>query len=175
MLLKYLKYRYVKARLAAYLDGELPASTRRFIAREIDENPLAYREYLRAKQSKQELERVLPTFGKAEAGQLDAIWTNIQGELQKEERPAKVRRLRPQFSFAYGIAMMLVAMLILAPFAFDAQRVSAASVPSQPSPEIQVTSPAKTEAQATTVALGATDDLRSNPLQNTPEAGTGTN
>jgi anti-sigma factor RsiW len=175
MLLKYLKYRYVKVHLAAYLDGELPASTRRFIAREIDQNSLAYREYLRAKQTKQELERALPAFGKAEAGQLDAIWANIQGELQKEERPVKARRLRPQFSFAYGMAMVLVVMLILAPLAFDAHRVNAASVPSQPSPELQATSPATTEAQPTTVALGATDDLRVNTLQNTPEAGTGTN
>jgi anti-sigma factor RsiW len=174
MLLKYLKYRYVKARLAAYLDGELADKTRRFIAREIDENPLAYREYIRAKQTKQELERLLPVFAKPEAGQLNAIWANIQSELQKEEKPLRAKP-RPQFSFAYGMAMMLVAMLMLAPLAFNAQVVNADSVPSQPSPEILVTVPATTEAQGTTVALGATDDLRSNTLQNTPEAGTGTN
>jgi len=82
--------------------------------------------------------------------------------------------LRPQYRFSYGLAVIIVAMLLLAPFAFDAQRVNASTVPSLPSPEIQTTSPAITEAQATIVALGATDDLRSN-LQNTPEATMGTN
>lgn len=172
MLLKYLKYRYVKARLAAYLDGELPANTRRFIAREIDENPLAYREYLRARQTKQALERLLPSFGKPETGQLDAIWANIQGELQQESRPR--RPLRPQFSFAYGFAVIVIAMLLLAPLAFDTHRASASALPSLPAPEILTTSPAITEAQVTTVALGATDDLAKH-LQNTPEAPTGTN
>jgi anti-sigma factor RsiW len=173
MLLKYLKYRYVKARLAAYLDGELPAKTRRFIARQIDENPLAYQEYIRARQTKQSLERALPSFGKPESGQLNAVWANIQREMQKEERPPRNRRLRPQYSFGYGFAVVLIALLMIAPFAFDAQRVSASSVPSQPSPELQTTSPAITEAQATAVAFvgdaKVTDDLRSN-LQNTPEA-----
>jgi anti-sigma factor RsiW len=180
MLLKYLKYRYVKARLAAYLDGELPVKTRRFIARQIDENPLAYREYIRAKQSKQVLEDALPSFGKAEAGQLNAVWANIQSELQKDERPKQRRALLSHFSFGYGFALALFALLLLAPFAFDAHRVSASSVPEQPAPELQTTSPAITEAQATAVAFigdaQGTDDLRSNNLQNTPEAKlTGTN
>jgi anti-sigma factor RsiW len=180
MLLKYLKYRYVKARLAAYLDGELPTKTRRFIARQIDENPLAYREYIRAKQSKQVLEDALPSFGKPEAGQLNAVWANIQSELQKEETPKQRRPLLSHFSFGYGFALALFTLLLIAPFAFDAQRVSASTVPSLPAPELQTTSPAITEAQATAVAFighaQGTDDLRSNNLQNTPDANlTGTN
>jgi anti-sigma factor RsiW len=181
MLLKYLKYRYVKARLAAYLDGELPAKTRRFIARQIDENPLAYREYIRARQTKQVLDDALPSFGKAEAGQLKAVWANIQSELQNTEKPMRSRPVRSHFSFGYGLAVAFFALLLISPFAFDAHRVSASSVPSQPSPEeLQTTSPAITEAQATAVAfvgdVQGTDDLRSNNLQNTPEANlTGTN
>lgn len=170
MVLKYLQYRYFKARLAAYLDGELPVKTRRFIARQIDENPLAYQEYLRARQTKQELESSLPIFGKPEIGQLDAIWANIQDELQKEARPSLTKKLRPHYSLGYGLAVMLIALLLLAPFALDVQRVTASAAPNELVPNLVTTIPATTAVPTIVALMGelrVTDDL-SSPLQNTP-------
>lgn len=176
MLLKYLRYRYVKAHLAAYLDGELPAKTRRFIARQIDENSLCYEAYIRARQTKQALERDLATFGRAEQRQLDDIWANIQSELKADNR-AIISISRTSYSWGYGLAAMMLVMILLAPFVLDANRLGVSDVPEHPLPEMAVTqtSPAKTESvNATSVALAqdtevqSTDDL-SAQLQNTPE------
>lgn len=179
MLLRYLRYRYVKARMAAYLDGELPVKTRRFIARQIDENPLCYQEYIRARQTKQTLERELPVFGRAGQKQLDAIWANIQAEMQtRETRPVVTNR--PRYTWGYGLAAIVFAMILLAPFALDASRVNAATIPQHPLPEVAVieTLPAQTAAiHSTAVALAeitdvqSTDDLSAR-LQNTPEPNT---
>ena len=128
MLLKYLQYRYVKARMTAYLDGELPVKTRRFIARQIDENPLCYQEYIRTKQTRQELERTLPVFGKASTGQLDNLWANIQEELNQPETKTLLQR-RPGYSLSYGVAMLVLAIIMLAPFAIDAGRANLLPVP----------------------------------------------
>lgn len=178
MILKYLRYRYVKARMTAYLDGELPVKTRRFIARQIDENLLCYEEYIRARQTKQTLERELPTLGRAGNKQLDNIWANIQSELQAPEtRPVVAHR--PRFTWGYGLATIVLAMILLAPFALDVSRVHV-TVPQHPLPDFAVTqtSPARNAAtHATSVAFAqdtrvqSTDDL-SAQLQNTPEPNT---
>jgi hypothetical protein len=179
MLLKYLRYRYIKMRMLDYLDGELPAKTRRFIARQIDENPLCYQEYIRARQTKQSIERDLSTFGRAEKRQLELIWANIQIELDsdKNANTPDSTRLNTHYSWGYGLATVMLAMILLAPFALDASRVNASVLPQHPLPELALTqtSPAKTEAiSPTSVAfaqdtqLQSTDDL-SAKLQNTPE------
>lgn len=174
MLIKYLQFRYVKARLNAYLDGDLPLKTRRFIARQIDENPLAYREYIRLKQTRQELERSLPVFGKADSGQLDALWANIQQELSQPE-PIAQRTLRPvHYSLSYGVAMLLFVIIILTPFAIDAGRTGLSPVP-QPFPEstADLTLASTPDANSRAIALAITTQeqvtgLPEIPLQNTP-------
>ncbi len=184
MLLNYLKYRYVKARMTAYLDGELSTKSRHFVARQIDENPLCYREYILAKQSKQELERSLPMFGKADRAQLDNLWANIQTELnQPDELATPLRRVhRPSYSLSYGVAALLLAILLLTPFAIDVSRASISPIPEQPSPEetVGVTSRAGTPAPVSTAIALAADTtshvqttLQSEiPLQNTPASRT---
>jgi anti-sigma factor RsiW len=176
MLLKYLRYRYVKARMTAYLDGELPTQTRRFIARQIDENPLCYQEYIRSRQAKQALERDLPTFGRAGQSQLDNIWANIQSELKAVDSVGISRPRRLSYSWAYGFAALMMALILLAPFALDARHLGVSNIPKQPLPEIAATqtSPAQTASvNPTSVAFAqdtevqSTDDL-SAELQNTP-------
>lgn len=179
MLLNYLKYRYVKARMTAYLDGELSIRSRRFVARQIDENPLCYREYILAKQSKQELERTLPTFGKADTPQLEKLWANIQAELNQadEVMPKQVMR-RPSYSLSYSVAVLVLAIILLTPFAIDVSRASISPIPEQPSPEdtVGVTSRAGTPApDSTAIALAVDTTVQVQttaqseiPLQNTP-------
>jgi len=182
MLISYLRYRYVKNRMTAYLDGELPVKTRRFIARQIDENSLCYREYIRAKQSRQELERSLPVFGKAENGQLDNIWANIQAELNQPESKSAPVMMRPRYSLSYGVAMLIFAVIMLTPFAIDVSRSGESPVPQHPLPEQAVnrTSPASTPgAETRAIAFAVNSDVQTEtqatnratiPLQNTPEA-----
>ncbi len=175
MLVKYLQFRYVKARMTAYLDGDLPVKTRRFIARQIDENPLCYREYIRAKQTRQEIERTLPVFGKADSGQLDNLWANIQAELNQPETESVPMSHRPGYSLSYGVAMLILVIIMLAPFAIDAGR-SSISPESHSLPEHLTgqTSPASTpdaEFRAVAVAVNTEVQVTSAsriPLQNTP-------
>lgn len=175
MLLKYLQYRYVKARMTAYLDGDLPVKTRRFIARQIDENPLCYQDYIRAKQTRQELERALPTFGKPESGQLDNLWANIQLELNQPEFVVVQSRQPYGYSLSYGVAMLVLAIIMLAPFAIDAGRSSLLPV-SHALPE-QVAelalSAATPDSEVRAVAIAVNTEVQSStvssvPLQNTP-------
>jgi anti-sigma factor RsiW len=178
MLLNYLRYRYVKTRMNAYLDGELPLTARRFIARQIDENPLCYRDYIRAKQSKQELERSLPTVGQVQAGQLDNLWATIQAELNQPENSTTRTNPRPSYSLSYGVAMLILAIIMLAPFAIDASRMSVSPVPQHPLPEetALLTSPASTpDAHPRAIALVVDTAVQVQsthrsgiPLQNTP-------
>lgn len=182
MLINYLRYRYVKNRMTAYLDGDLPVKTRRFIARQIDENPLCYREYIQAKQSRQEIERSLPTFGKAENGQLDTIWANIQAELNQPETGPAPMMMRPRYSLSYGVAMIIFAIIMLTPYALDVRRADESPVPQHPLPEqvVRNTSPAGTPvAETRAIAFVVNTDSQvetqasnrlSVPLQNTPEA-----
>lgn len=180
MLLNYLKYLYVKNRMTAYLDGELSIKSRRFVARQIDENPLCYQEYILAKQTKQELERSLPMIGKADAPQLDNLWANIQAELnQPDEIAAPIRSIRrPSYSLSYGVAVLLFALLLLTPFAIDASRASISPIPQHPLPEeiTGLTSRAGTPAPDSTaiaLAVNTTSQVQTTlgsemPLQNTP-------
>ncbi|MEM9951190.1 MAG: hypothetical protein AAF846_06315 [Chloroflexota bacterium] len=179
MLIKYLQYRYVKARMMAYLDGELSLQTRRFIARQIDENPLCYREYISAKQTHQELKQSLPTFGTAQDSQLNAIWATIQQEMTQ---PAPIStpqrtRLQPSYRLSYSVALLVLGIILLAPFAIDVSRSQPVPI-AQPLPDdtLEITLPASTpEADSQMIAfavetyaqIGATS--RPNiPLQNTP-------
>ena len=41
-MLHYLRYRYVKMQMSAYINGELDARTRRIVARMIDQDPRCY-------------------------------------------------------------------------------------------------------------------------------------
>ncbi|GAB5491473.1 MAG: hypothetical protein Phog2KO_16880 [Phototrophicaceae bacterium] len=180
MLLNYLKYRYVKVRMTAYLDGDLSLKARRFVARQIDENPLCYQEYIRAKQSKQELERTLPSFGKAEQSQLDNVWANIQAELNQPKTVVDTIQAshRPIFSLSYGVTVLLFFVMMLTPLALDASRASISPIPQQPAPEeiVDATTRASTpDPNSTAIALApdttiqVQTTLRSDiPLQNTP-------
>lgn len=177
MLLNYLRYRYVKARMTAYLDGELSDKARRFIARQIDENPRCYDDYIRARQSKQDIERHLPTFGQAEANQLDNMWAAIQAEMkQPQEKLTPIQPLqRPSYSLSYGVAVLVLAVILLTPFALNSNRLVTEPIAQQPAPEetALITSEA-TDAPAMVALISETDvQMQSTrdtqiPLQNTP-------
>ena len=148
-MLSYLRFRYVKARMTAYISGELPTATRRFIARQIDEDERCYKEYIRQRQTKNELERVLPTLGRSDETQLSNIWANIQTELN---RPAEtiVTVRKHSFQLGYGLVIVAMTIALLVPLSFDAQSVNAQDVPTQqPMPQYALTAEAEVFKQAT--------------------------
>jgi anti-sigma factor RsiW len=177
-MLKYLRYRYAKTKMTAYINGELPENTRRFVGRLINEDERIYNEYIRQRQTKQKLERELPTFGRPDAGQLSAVWANIQAEMSKPEKPDTPPASRPRYSLSYAVAAVMFALAVLIPFAFDASHASAAASPQKSVPEtVEFTTPDNKEpsAQPTSIAVAAaiqtqaqvTDEVNAD-LQNTP-------
>lgn len=148
-MLRYLRFRYVKARMTAYINGELPQVTRRFIARQIDEDERCYNEYILQRRTKNELERILPTLGRSNEAQLNNIWSNIQAEMNK---PSEMRMTAPKHSFQLGYGLVVVAMTLalLLPLTFEAQSVNAQDVPTQqPMPQYALTSEPDVVKQAT--------------------------
>jgi anti-sigma factor RsiW len=172
-MLKYLRYRYAKTKMTAYINGELPPSMRRFIGRLINDDERVYNEYIRQRQTKLELERQLPAFGRPEEGRLNAIWVNIQAQLNTPDAPVTPPpTARRSYSLSYGVALGLCVLALLIPFAFDASHASAAVVPQVLETE-EFTTPDVTVLKVTSVAVAARSEVLPTHdvavgIQNTP-------
>lgn len=182
-MLKYLRYRYAKTKMVAYVNGELPPNTRRFVGRLINDDERVYQEYIRQRHTKLKLERELPTLGHPDAGQLKAVWANIQAELNKPDKPDTPPVRRPRYSLSYAVAAFMFVLAVLIPLAFDASHASASTVfqksvpetvefttPDTDTPHPQPTSVAfavavQTQAQVTD---GVNADLQNTPAPRTP-------
>lgn len=180
-MLRYLQKRYVRARLTAYIDGELNPASRRFVARLIDEHSDLYADYMTLRETRRNLERELPLIGRIDTHQMNNMWANINAQLQTEEAlsapPQSHRTPEPRFSFSYGMAVIIFVAALLLPLAFDTHTVSA-SIPAElPAPQLPATAATPTNAQTVdtqAVALSvqtedreSTRDPQAN-LQNTP-------
>ena len=110
-MLRYLQKRYVRARLTAYIDGELNPASRRFVARLIDEHSDLYADYMTLRETRRNLERELPLIGRIDTHQMNNMWANINAQLQTEEAlsapPQSHRTPEPRFSFSYGMAVII--------------------------------------------------------------------
>lgn len=163
-MLTYLRKRYAKARMAAYINGEVSPATRRLIAQQIDTHDDVYRCYVQHREAKRNLERELPTFGQASETQLDSMWANIQTQLNQPEpaTPAPVRTT-PRYSLGYGLAMVLCVMALLLPLSMDATRAQASFTPQPQHPSPEFTEVATTPAYlrlATHVQIASVADYR---------------
>jgi anti-sigma factor RsiW len=105
------KYQYCKARMIAFLHGELPPGSRRRVAQYIDEYPRCYAEYVRQRSLQHELGHRLPSLGQPTPDQLERIWAGIQEEM----RPAPRRKSQPAFVARYGLATLALVMVLLIP------------------------------------------------------------
>lgn len=163
-MLTYLRKRYAKARMAAYINGEVSPAMRRFIAQQIDTHDDVHRCYTQHRAAKRELERELPTFGRASEMQLDALWTSIQTQLNQPEPAATAPvRATPRYSLGYGLAMVLCAMALLLPLSMDATRAQASFTPQPQHPSPEFTEVATTPAYlrlATHVQIASAADYR---------------
>ena len=166
-----LKYRYCKARMTAYLNGELSPGARRRMARYIAECPDCYAEYLRQLDLTRELESRVGGFGTPGVGQLDRIWANIEAEITTPAPAPPVRRRRAR----YGLVLLMLLLATLLPWTLGNRNV-AFDVPSQPAPELNTGggTPARVQDRQTgteTVMLVLTGPVDRTPkidLRNTP-------
>jgi anti-sigma factor RsiW len=156
MWLAYFKIRYAKARMVAYVHGELPSAARRRIARYIEQYPACYAEYVKQRSAMRELEWKLPLIGQAERPTLDRMWSAIQAGLETSTdahtgalppvRGRTARRFtRPGFQLRYGVAGLAMACAIVLPMTFTGNRAAFAAIRSlslsQPAPQTATSQP----------------------------------
>lgn len=130
------KYRYCKVHMAQYLSGDLPDTTRRRIARYIDECQDCYDEYIHQRNLANRLERELPVLGRPSATALDNIWSAIQADLATDTPQSSMLTYRPQKrqTWGYGLVMLMVAMMLLIPLVIG-YHASVSPVPLPPRPQ----------------------------------------
>jgi len=169
----WLKYRYTKARMVAYLNGDLPSHVRQRMARYIDGDKRCYAEYVRQKQAAQEIERDLPRFGTPDAARLNAIWTQIETELTASPA-SQPRVIRKRYVFGYGMAMAVMLLILIAPAWVNTRLDAGTMLPSQPAPHIvrnETAVPARNATPTHQSVVLLTEPVHKQPnlyLQNTP-------
>ena len=172
------KYRYCKVHMAQYLSGDLSDTTRRRIARYIDECEDCYNEYIQQRNLANQLERELPAFGRPSAQKLDNMWANIQAELSK---PAETQSNMLSFpshkhhTLGYGLVMLLVVLTLVVPLAVG-YRASVAPIQLPPHPQtLVIVKTPTTVAQNNRIVLASLTQPRVpipfSLIQNTPEPG----
>lgn len=167
------KVRYCKARMLAYIRGELPPRSRRRMARYLDECPRCYQEYQRQRSTLLELERTLPAFGAASGEQLGRIWTRVQADMQR--RPGGLRPII--YHASYGLAALMLLVILMLPLAGTGGSAAAAPL-MQPEPVLRLVasttltpgSPAlsATRSAPVTVRGGQTSSVPETVPPNTP-------
>jgi anti-sigma factor RsiW len=169
------KYRYCKVHMAQYLSGDLSDTTRRRIARYIDECEDCYREYIRQRNLANELERELPSLGRPSGHKLDNMWASIQAELaHPSDSQSSMLMVRPQkyHTWGYGLVMLIVVVMLLTPLVVG-YHASASPVQLPPRPQtLEIIKTPTTVAQDNRVVLASITQpsvsIRFPVLQNTP-------
>lgn len=134
------RLRYCRARLPAYLNGELSPRARQRIARYLDSDARCYAEYVRQRDLARELMRTLPGVGQPAPGQLDRIWAAVQADTAPAQ-PVSRRRFPPRrtpFRARYGLAGMGVAVLLAIPVTLLGGGGVSLAVAPQPAPRVEV-------------------------------------
>jgi anti-sigma factor RsiW len=136
-MLNYLKRRYARARMTAYINGDLSSNGRRIVSEQIDASPDVYRAYIAHKRIKQAMERDLPAFGQPDADRLETLWSSIETELTAAgHQPEAVQAPSHQpgrsglsLRYRYGLALVLCLLVLLLPMSLDSGSVQASFTP----------------------------------------------
>jgi len=167
------KYRYCKVHMAQYLSGDLSDTTRRRIARYIDECDDCYNEYIRQRNLANKLERDLPAFGRPSEQKLNTMWASIQAELDTPSADSGMLTYRPRgnTTLSYGFVMLILLALLFTPMVIG-YHTSVTSVDLPPQPQtIRIVKTPTTIAQNIEVVAAVTQStvpIRIPLLQNTP-------
>lgn len=132
--------RYCRVHLDAYLSGELAPPARRRVAVHLDQCAACYAAYVQRREVARELRRSLPLVGYSKEPDFGQVWLRVQAEVpQGSSHPVQ-----------YGLAALLLALMLLVPFTMGHRDVAAA-LPTQPAP--QLIDASQTPARA--VAIGS--------------------
>ncbi len=151
-LLRFLKFRYYRAHLLAFLNGELAPRLRRRIGRAIDESPALYAAYLQQRDEVQDFERQIHRVGQPQKAQLDRIWAVVQAEMAGLNPPEP--RSRSRQTMRYGLVGLTVVAAILMPLSFSTWE-SSSIVPQPPSPNTLFATSVAAVGGAETIAVFA--------------------
>ncbi len=146
----WLRQRYAKLRMPAFLRGELPLHLRRYVARQVHEDDSVYTDYQAQRHIADELERRLPTFGKPQPDALRRVWSHVQAEVATPSA-AKQAFTLPRFRMRYGLIACVLALALMLPLLVDGYTISA-SVPQQPAPKVLRLTPTPDSATDTAAA-----------------------
>ena len=150
------KYRYCKVHMAQYLSGDLSDTTRRRIARYIDECQDCYDEYIRQRNLANQLERELPRLGRPSAQKLDSMWASIQAEMATpSDASSGMLTYRPQKrqTWSYGLVMLMIAFTLIVPLLIG-YHASVAPVQLPPRPQtLEIVKTPTTVAQNNRIVL----------------------
>ncbi|MDX1994417.1 MAG: hypothetical protein SF029_18685 [bacterium] len=162
------KVRYCKARMTAFINGELSPKARNRVARLIDECPECYEEYRRARQLQGDLRQQLRRFGQPTSAQLEGVWRNIQAEMDGKPK-APIRTAHSwRYRASTSAAIIVLLASILLPFMMNSGQTSRASItpPVPPSRIIATTeSPTSQVVAAATLTAAQTDAVQATRLQ----------
>lgn len=167
------KYRYCKVHMAQYLSGDLSDTTRRRIARYIDECQDCYNEYIRQRNLANKLERDLPIFGRPSAQKLDNMWAEIQTQLAQPEPQSSMLTYRPKRhnTLNYSLVMLMLSLLMIIPLAIS-YHASVTTIELPPRPQtVNIMKTPTTIAQQSDLIIASTQStvpIRLPLLQNTP-------
>ena len=151
--------RYCRAHLDAYAAGELAPPARRRVAAHLDHCAACYAVYAQRREVVRELQRSLPLLGYANPPDFGQVWLKVQRELPRGSG----------HSMQYGLAALLLLVLLLVPFTMG-HRDIAAALPTQPAPH-QLDgdqTPARAPARAQTVTAAPRTATLSPPAFGTP-------
>lgn len=143
MLIAFMRLRYCKANLTAYVNGQLSPRARRRIARYIDIDAACYAEYVRQRELARELNHSLPYIGQPTQPQLDRIWGAIQAEMGGISPTAPASHRTPHYvqvkraNTRFGVVGIACGLVLALPVMLGNSNVSALSVPTPPEPQLE--------------------------------------
>jgi len=130
------RYRFVKSRLHAYLNGECSAMTRRYISYHIDHDVRCYQEYVYQRDFQRTLENEIPRIGvSSQMPDFDQLWSGISTQLNTNTAP--IPQLKKRYSLGY--TMTILALLFLL-FPQSTRIITASDIPDHPSPQPELLS-----------------------------------
>ena len=176
MFVAFMRLRYCKANLAAYINGQLSPRARRRIARYIDIDAACYAEYVRQRELARELNHSLPYIGQPSQPQIDRIWGAIQAEISPNAATSASQRPTPHYlqvkraNTRFGLVGIACSLVMALPLMMGNSNFSALYVPTPPDPQVEqaftVAEMVSTDASGTSDrTVRAVTEATSEPLQ----------
>jgi anti-sigma factor RsiW len=124
-----LRCQAVQTHLTAYIHGELPLKARRRVSAHLERCERCQSAYQRQRELVRDLEQELPRVGQAQSAQLARVWSKVQTEL---DTPARRRRPSLRYRASYGVAALLLVIVMFVPYALNMDNSPRASLRTLP-------------------------------------------